>query len=72
MEGLHWKTALVYLDDVVVFGCTFEQEIGRLEVVFHWFRAANLKLSPKKGLLFQREVLFLGHIIGQDGVKADP
>ncbi len=72
LEGLNWETALVYFDDVVVFSCTFEQEIGRLEVVFHWFRAANLKLSPKKYLLFQREVPFFGHILGRDGVRADP
>ncbi len=60
LKGLHWETALVYLDDVMVFGHTFEQEIGRLEGVFHWFRTANPKRSPKKCLLFQREVPFLG------------
>ncbi len=56
----------------MVFGRTSKQEIGRLEEVFRRFRAANLKLSPKKCFLFQREVPFLGHIVGQDGVRADP
>ncbi|XP_063871056.1 uncharacterized protein LOC135106214 [Scylla paramamosain] len=69
LEGLRRETALVYLNDGVVFGHTFEQEIGRLEEVFRRFGAANLKLSPKKCLLFQREVPFLGHIVGQDGVE---
>ena len=72
LDGLQWKTALVYLDDVIVFGRTIEEEIERLEVVLQRFRAANLKLSPKKCLLFQKEVPFLGHIVGQDGVRADP
>ena len=72
LEGLQWEAALVYLDDVIVFGRTFGQELERLEEVFRRFRAANLKLSPKKCHLFQREVSFLGHVVGQDGVRADP
>ncbi|XP_050705336.1 uncharacterized protein LOC126990695 [Eriocheir sinensis] len=29
LEGLQWKTALVYIDDVIVFGSTFEEELDR-------------------------------------------
>ena len=61
LEGLHWKTALVYIDDVIVFGRTFEEELGRLREVMERLRTANLKLNPKKCLLFQTEVPFLGH-----------
>lgn len=72
LEGLQWKTALVYLDDVVVFGRTFEEELQRLEDVLLRLRRANLKLSPKKCLLFQQAVPFLGHVISEDGVRTDP
>lgn len=72
LDGLQWETALVYLDDVIVFGATFEEELERLEVVLQRFRAAHLKLNPQKCVLFQHEVLFLGHVVGKDGVKADP
>ena len=72
LEGLHWKTALLYIDDVIVFGSTFEEELERLREVFQRLRAANLKLSPKKCLLFQPEVPFLGHVVGRDGVRTDP
>ena len=64
LEGLHWKTALVYLDDIIVFGDTFEEELERLREVLCRLRDTNLKLSPKKCLLFQPEVPFLGHIVG--------
>ena len=40
--------------------------------MFHWVRKVHSKLSPKKCLLFQKEVPFLGQIVGQDGVKMDP
>ena len=72
MDGLQWEMALIYLDDVIVFGATFEEELERLEVVLQRFRMANLKLNPKKCVLFQHELPFLGHVVGEDGVKADP
>ena len=72
LDGLQWKTALVYLDDVLVFGNTFEEECSRLEEVLCRLRAANLKLSPKKCTFFQPEVPFLGHVVGREGVHTDP
>lgn len=35
-------------------------------------RRANLKHSPKKCTLFQREVTFLSYIVGSGGVRRDP
>lgn len=72
LDGLQWKTALIYLDDVIVYGSTFEEEHGRLEEVLQRLRKANLKLSPKKCSLFQYEVPFLGHVVSKDGVRTDP
>ena len=72
LAGMHWRTLLVYLDDIIVFGKTFEEELQRLEEVFRRMRRANLKLSPKKCLLFRSEVPFLGHIVSRDGVRTDP
>ncbi|KAK3893315.1 hypothetical protein Pcinc_002871 [Petrolisthes cinctipes] len=72
LEGLHWQTALIYLDDVTVFGQTFNQELERLSEVFNRIRAAHLKLNPKKCHLFQKEVQYLGHIVGENGIHTDP
>lgn len=72
LDGLQWRTALVYIDDVIVFGGTFEEELERLEEVLQRLRKANLKLSPKKCSLFQHEVPFLGHVVSRDGVRTDP
>ena len=63
LDGLQWETALIYLDDVIVFGATFEEELECLEVVLQRFCVANLKLNPKKCVFFQHELLFLGHIV---------
>ena len=72
MRGLQWESLLVYLDDLIVFGKTIDEEIERLRVVFQRLRQANLKLKPKKCVLFQRKVLYLGHIVTAEGIATDP
>lgn len=68
LKELQWKAALVYLDDILVFGSTFEEELSLLEEVLYCFRTVNLKLSPKKCTLFEHEVPFLGHdVVRKDG-----
>ena len=69
--GLPTSIALVYLDDIVVPGCTFSHQISNLRQVFKSLRKAKLKLSPKKCTLFKREVKFLGHTVS-GGVAPDP
>ena len=63
---------LLYLDDVIVFGSTFEELLQRLEQVFRRLSEAGLKLKPKKCNLFQREVSFLGHVVSEEGIQTDP
>ena len=72
LQNLQWERCLVYLDDVIVFGKTFDETLSNLITVFDRFREANLKLKPKKCKLFRNEVSFLGHIVSKDGVKCDP
>ena len=69
---LKWEKCLCYLDDVIVFGKDFETALENLKSVFLQFRLANLKLKPKKCVLFQQEVTFLGHVVSYEGIKCDP
>ena len=72
LKGLSWKTCLVYLDDIIVVGRSFQEHLKNLEEVFGRLRAANLKLSPKKCCIFQEEVRYLGHVVSRNGVAVDP
>ena len=72
LAGLPPETALVYMDDILVPGRTFEKQLDNLERVFQCLRSAKLKLSPKKCHLFQKEVKYLGHVISRNGVSTDP
>ena len=72
LKGLHWSICMCYLDDILVFGPTFEEVLKRLEVILIRLREAGLKLKPKKCKLFKTEILYLGFKISQNGVHTDP
>jgi len=72
LQGLVTKICLVYLDDVIVFGKTFEEMAKNLEQNFIRFQEANLRINPKKCNLFGRQVKYLGHVITTNGISTDP
>ena len=72
LVGLTWEICLVYLEDVIIMSETFNEHLERLTVVFERLRTANLKLKASKCKLFQREVVFLGHLVAGNGIAPDP
>jgi len=46
------RICMVYLDDVIIFGKTFEEMVKNLREIFLLLRKANLKLNPQKNELF--------------------
>jgi transposase InsO family protein/ribosomal protein L21E len=72
LADLNWSRAILYLDDVIVFGKDFDATFQNLEMVLQRFREANLTLKPSKCNLFQTSCEFLGHIVSRDGVSCDP
>ena len=70
-QSLH-QTNLIFLYDVLTYSKTAEDHLKHLEEVFVTLRNANLKLKPKKCQLFQRQMVYLGHVIGVDGTSPDP
>jgi len=71
LRGLHWRTLLIYLDDIIVFSPNFETHLERLEEVFMRLRSAGLKLKPSKCTLFAERVHYLGHVVSANGVETD-
>lgn len=72
LQGLQWQRCLIYLDDVIVFGPSFQSTLDNLRAVFKCLLDANLRLKPSKCSLFQKEVIFLGHKVSRDGISCDP
>ena len=72
LAGLQMSQCLVYLDDVIVVGCTFEEHLINLQEVFERVRRAGLKLKPSKCFFLQERVFYLGHEVSREGVATDP
>ena len=72
MSGLSMEIAMVYLDDIVVFGRTFEEHLQRLRLVFVRLRDAGLKIKAKKCDFLKRKIKYLGHVISERGIATDP
>ena len=50
LKGLSWKTCLAYLDDIIVFGDSFDCTLQRFREVFDRLRTASLKHSNADSL----------------------
>ena len=73
LNDLKWTECLVYFDDIVVIGKTFQEHVYHLGTVLLRLRQAGLKLQTAKCNFCQQKLIrFLGHIILADGVAADP
>lgn len=70
-SGLGPTQAFLYMDDLIVIGCTEKHMLRNLSSVFELCRKHNLKLHPDKCSFFRREVTFLGHRCTDKGILPD-
>ena len=72
LRGMTWKQILAYLDDVIVLGKHFKGHLTNIRKVLQRFREHKLKLKPKKCTFFQKQVVFLGKLVNEQGVSVNP
>jgi len=65
------KFVKVYLDDVIIHSRSKEEHIKHVRAVLQKIREANLKLKLSKCKWFKKELTFVGHKIGINGIKPD-
>ena len=66
---LNLTYCLIYLDDVIVYSKTQEEQLQRMRIVFDCLREHGLKLKPTKCDLFRTELIYLAHHVSKNGVK---
>ena len=72
LRHLQWEKCLLYLDDILIYGRTFDETLHNLELVLERLKKANLKMKPKKCSLMQTSLEFLGHIVSENGLAPLP
>eukprot|EP00112_Aurelia_sp_Birch-Aquarium-sp1_P023142 Seg6789.2 transcript_id=Seg6789.2/GoldUCD/mRNA.D3Y31 product="Retrovirus-related Pol polyprotein from transposon opus" pseudo=true protein_id=Seg6789.2/GoldUCD/D3Y31 len=72
LQGLSPSKCLVYLDDVLVIGKTFDEHCANLKEVLDAMQRAGLKMKPSKYFFAHPEVKFLGFVISGKGLATDP
>jgi len=72
LSGLQRAELFVYLDDIVLYASFLREHEIKFRKLAEKLKEANLKLQPDKCEFLRREVIYLGHIITEDGVKPDP
>ena len=68
LAELNLTGCIIYLDDVIVFGCMEEEHLKHLHVMFEFFCEFNLKLKPSKSSFFQLGIVYLAHHVSDEGI----
>lgn len=72
LAGYTYKSCLVNLDDIIIFGKDFDQYLQRQTTILELLRGSKLNLQPKKCHFGFNQVDYLGHVVTGKGVATDP
>ena len=67
MGYLNLRECPVYLDDIIIFSKTFDEQMKLHEDGIERLKQHSLKLKSSKCVFMQREVEYLGHIVSESG-----
>ena len=62
----------IYIGDVVIYSKTFEEHLQHIEKVLKKLREVRMMIKMKKCTWAKRNVEYLGHIVGNEGLKPSP
>ena len=63
LSDMLFKSAIVYLDDVLIISKDFSNHYRHLHMLFQKFRDANLRMNGKKCNFAIDHVKYIGHIL---------
>ena len=66
------QTILLYFDDAILGGHSFEELLAKLELFLSTVEELGLKIQPKKCTIGAKQLKWLGHTITKDGIQPDP
>ena len=64
--------AMAYLDNIIIYSSTPEEHLEHIRTFFEKLRNAKLSMKLSKCHFFTKEIQYLGHILGSEGIKPVP
>ena len=64
--------AMAYLDNIIIYSSTPEEHFEHIRTVFEKLCDAKLSMKLSKCHFFTKEIQYLGHILGTEGIKPVP
>ncbi|GET66741.1 retroviral-like aspartic protease 1 [Rhizophagus irregularis DAOM 181602=DAOM 197198] len=61
----------VYIDDIIIYSKNWNEHLQHIKIVLEELRKADMMLKLKKCEWAKKNVEYLGHIVGTDGLKPD-
>lgn len=71
LAGLMFNSCDVYMDDIIVYGHTWEEYVANVAKVLQRLRKYGLTANPKKTKLGLEKVEYVGHTIDSEGITYD-
>ncbi|PFX13471.1 Retrovirus-related Pol polyprotein [Stylophora pistillata] len=72
LTGMTWKELLAFFDDFLLFSPTFAKHCESLDRALSLIEEAGLRVKPEKCRILPKRAPFVGHILSEQGVSADP
>ena len=69
LAGLLYVICDLYLDDILVYGSTFEEYLANLEQVLKRLEQHNITVNPEKCRFNLTEVEYVGHVLSNKGMS---
>ena len=64
--------AMAYLDDIIIYSSTPEEHLQHIKTIFEKLCHAKLSTKLSKYHFFTKEMQYLGHILGVEGIRPVP
>ena len=58
----------VYLDDILVAGCTLDEHLNRLAEVLQCLENSGMRLNKQKCFSLRSSIEYLGHVVDEEGI----
>lgn len=72
MKNLIGEECWVYMDDVVVYYKTEQENLQMRRNMLQGFDKANLQLQPEKCVFARSQIQYFGFVLSERGVAASP